>query len=80
MATEMDISTILLGSHPATHNSARWLRHHLNIPAECTIFKEFEQYFDCSICVADRSDAWMEPDRVVFKNSTDLLAFVLRWS
>ena len=80
MEVKVDVTNVLPGSHPSTCNAGIWLREHLAIPANCTIFEEFEEYFNCRIDVDDRRDYWMEPNKVVFKSSADLLAFVLKWS
>ena len=80
MDVKVDVTNVLPGSHPATCNAGVWLREHLGIPPNCTIFKEYEEYFNCRIDVADRKDYWMEPNKVVFETNKDLLAFVLKWS
>lgn len=80
MDAKVDISNVLPGDHPSTDNAARWLRQHLDISPECTIFNEFERHFDCQIQVQDLLDPWMQPDQIVFRTQKDLLAFVLRWS
>lgn len=80
MDVKMDVGNVLDGAHESLHNAAMWLRAHLNIPANCTIFKEFEEYFNCRIEVDDRRDSWLQPTLVVFTTSAEVTAFVLRWS
>lgn len=80
MVTEVDVSNVLPGDHLALENAAIWLREHLNVPEQCTIFEDFEKYFNCKIDVDDRRDYWMQPNRVVFGNSRELTAFLLKWS
>ena len=80
MDVKVDVSNILPGDHESLHNAAVWLREHLNIPHQCTIFEQFEQYFNCRIDVDDRKDYFMQPNRVVFGTSADVTAFVLKWS
>lgn len=74
------MSNLLPGDHPSTHNAALWLREHLGIPREDTIFAEFEQHFDCRIDVGDPADNWMQPNTIEFPTAEDLTMFVLRWS
>lgn len=76
----MDVSNVLPGNHSALENAAIWLREYLNVPEQCTIFEQFEKYFNCKIDVDDRRDYWMQPNRVVFENSVSLTAFLLKWS
>jgi len=76
----MDVSNVLPGNHLALENAAIWLREHLNVPEQCTIFEDFEKYFNCKIDVDDRRDYWMQPNSVVFGNSRELTAFLLKWS
>jgi hypothetical protein len=80
MDVEVDVSNTLPGDHYALENAAIWLREHLNIPEQCTVFEPFEEYFNCRIDVDDRVDNWMQPNCVVFDNSKDLMAFLLKWS
>ena len=80
MDVKVDIGTVLPGSHPALDNAGIWLREHLNIPPQCTIFEQFEEYFDCRIDVDDRKDYFMQPNNVVFADSKSLMAFLLKWS
>lgn len=76
----VDCRNVLPGDHDSANNAGIWLREHLNIDSNCTIFEQFEEYFNCRIEVADRTDYWMQPDRIVFNRSEDLTAFLLRWS
>jgi hypothetical protein len=71
---------VLDGGHEATNNAAIWLREHLNIPSQCTIFEQFEEYFNCRIDVDDRKDYFMQPNTITFNNPADLTAFLLKWS
>lgn len=80
MDIKVDVDNVLRGDHQSLENAAIWLREHLNIPEQCTVFDDFEEYFNCRIEVDDRFDCWMEPNRVVFESSTDLTAFLLKWS
>lgn len=80
MDVKVDIRNILPGDHIALENAAIWLREHLNVPENETIFKQFEENFDCRIDVDDHRDYWMQPNFVVFENSRDLTAFLLKWS
>lgn len=80
MDVKVVVSNVLPGEHVALHNAAVWLREHLNIPRQCTIFEQFEQYFNCRIDVDDRKDYFMQPNKVVFESSQDLTAFLLKWA
>ena len=80
MDIKVDVSNVLLGDHPATNNAGVWLREHLGIPPNQTIFEQFEEYFDCRIDVDDRKDYWMQPNKIVFASSAAATAFVLKWS
>jgi hypothetical protein len=80
MEAKVDVRNVLPGHHPALHNAGVWLREHLEIPRQYTIFEQFEQYFNCRIDVDDRQDYYMQPNKVVFENTQDLTAFLLRWS
>lgn len=80
MVVEVDVSNVLPGDHPAANNAGIWLREHLNVPAQCTIFEQFEEYFDCRIDVDDRKDYWMQPNKIVFASGADATAFVLKWA
>ena len=80
MEVKVDVTNVLPGDHAALENAAIWLREHLNIPEQCTVFEQFEEYFDCRIEVADRKDYWMQPDKVVFGSGAEVTAFVLKWS
>ena len=80
MDIKVDVSNVLPGSHPATNNAAVWLREHLNLHPQQTIFEHFEEYFDCRIDVDDRKDWFMEPNKIVFENSAALTAFLLKWA
>ena len=80
MDIKVDVSNVLSGDHHALENAAIWLREHLSIPELCTVFEEFEEYFDCRIEVDNRKDYWMQPNKVVFENSAALTAFLLKWA
>ena len=80
MDVKVVIDNVLPGSHPSTNNAGIWLREHLNIPSYQPLFTQFEEYFNCRVDVDDRRDSWMEPNKVIFENSADLTAFLLRWS
>ena len=80
MDVKVDVRNILPGDHTALENAARWLREHLNVPENETIFEQFEENFNCRIDVSDRKDYWMQPNFVVFENSQGLTAFLLKWS
>ena len=80
MDVKVVIDNVLPGDHPAADNAAIWLREHLSIPSQLPLFDEFEQYFNCRVDVHDRKDSWMAPNKVIFENSADLTAFLLRWS
>ena len=80
MDVKVVINNVLPGDHHAADNAAVWLREHLSIPMQLALFDEFEQYFNCRVDVDDRRDSWMEPNKVIFENSADLTAFLLRWS
>jgi len=80
MVVEMDVGNVLSGDHRALENAAIWLRAHLNLPEQCTIFEQFDEYFNCSIDVDDKKDNWMQPNYVVFENSAALTAFLLKWA
>lgn len=80
MDVEVDITNVLPGQHRALENAAIWIREHFNIPEDETIFEKFEENFNCQIEVDDRNDYWMQPNKVVFKNNKDLIAFLLKWS
>jgi hypothetical protein len=80
MDVKVDVSNVLPGDHPAADNAGIWLRQHLQIEPQYTIFEEFEEYFNCRIDVADRKDTWMQPNKFVFETGADVTAFVLKWS
>ena len=80
MDVKMDVRNVLPGDHESLHNAGVWLREELKIPHNQTIFNQFEQCFNCRIDVDDRRDYFMQPNKVVFENSQDLTAFVLKWS
>ena len=80
MDFKVDITNVLPGDHHSADNAGMWLREHLSIPRHLSLFDEFEQYFNCRVDVDDRTASWMAPNKVVFENSQDLTAFVLRWS
>lgn len=80
MDVKVDVTNVLPGNHPAANNAGVWLREHLAVPAQQTIFEQFEEYFDCRIDVDDRRDYWMEPNKIVFASSAELMAFVLKWT
>lgn len=80
MDVKVDLSHIIPGSHDSTNNAGIWLRENLQIPKNKPIFDQFEQYFNCRVVVEDRNDCWIEPDKIVFENSVDALAFLLKWS
>ena len=80
MDVKVDVSNVLPGSHSSTSRAAAWLRDELNIPMHETVFEQFEEYFNCRIVVEDRHDSWMQPDKIVFENNQDLVAFLLKWS
>ena len=80
MDVKVDVSNVLPGDHPAADNAGTWLRQHLKIPTHCTIFEQFEEYFNCRIDVDNRNDTWMQPNKFVFETGADVTAFVLRWS
>lgn len=80
MDVKVDVSNVLSGDHPALNEAGIWLREHLNVPSHQTIFEQFEEYFNCRIDVDDRRDYFMQPNQVVFGNSKDLIAFLLKWS
>lgn len=80
MDIKVDLGNILDGSHESTNNAGAWLREHLQIPSNCSVIDQFEEYFNCRIIMDDRNDAWMEPTKIVFESSADLTAFVLKWS
>ena len=80
MDAKVGVTNVLPGSHSSAQNAGVWLREHLNVPSSQTIFKQFEEYFNCKIDVDNRRDYWMEPNKIVFNSSADLLAFVLKWS
>lgn len=80
MDVKVDVSNVLPGGHEAGYNAGTWLREHFNIPHTTPIFEKFEEYFNCRIDVDDRKDWFMEPNKIVFENSADLTAFVLKWS
>jgi hypothetical protein len=77
---EMDVTQALPGDHVALQNAAIWLRQHLNLHPQQTIFEQFEKHFNCRIEVDDRTDSWMQPNLVTFKNSAVLTEFLLRWT
>lgn len=80
MSVTIDITNVLPGGHDSANNAAAWLREHLSIDPKYTIFEQFEEYFDCRIDVDDRTDAWMCPNKIVFNKTSELTAFVLRWT
>lgn len=80
MDVKVDVTNVLPGNHHAANNAGVWLREHLAVPAQQTIFEQFEEYFDCRIDVDDRRDYWMEPNKIVFASSAELMAFVLKWT
>jgi len=80
MDVKVDVRNMLPGDHTALENAAIWLREHFSIPENQTVFIQFEEYFNCRIDVDDRRDYWMQPNKVVFENSKDLTAFLLKWS
>ena len=80
MDVEMDVTNTLPGNHVALENAAVWLREHFDVPGDQTIFKQFEEHFRCRIDVDDRTDNWMQPNRVTFENSAALTEFLLRWT
>ena len=80
MDVKVDVGNVLAGDHPSADNAGIWLREHLQIHPQYTIFEEFEEYFNCRIDVADRKDNWATPNKFVFESSAELTAFVLRWS
>jgi hypothetical protein len=80
MDVKVDIRNILPGNHLALENAAIWLREHFNVPENETIFERFEENFNCRIDVDDRRDYWMQPNFVVFENTKELTAFLLKWA
>jgi hypothetical protein len=80
MDVKVDVKNVLPGNHQSLENAAVWLREHLNVPEQYTIFEQFEEYFNCRIDVDDRKDYWMQPNKVVFDSSAELMAFVLKWT
>ena len=80
MDVKVDVNNVLPGEHEALNNAAIWLREHLQVPKNQTIFKQFEEHFNCRIDVDDRRDYFMQPNKVVFETGADVTAFVLRWS
>lgn len=80
MDFKVDVSNVLPGSHPAADNAGIWLRNHLNIRSYKPLFDEFEEYFNCRVDVDDRKDHWLQPNKIVFETSADLMAFLLKWS
>lgn len=80
MDVKVDVSNVLPGDHVALENAAFWLREHFQVPEQCTIFEQFEEYFDCRIDVDNRMDYWMQPNKVVFESSADAVMFILKWS
>lgn len=80
MVVEVDVSNVLPGEHEALNNAGIWLREHLQIPYNQTIFEEFEEHFNCRIEVEDRKDYFMQPIKVIFENSAAVTAFLLKWS
>lgn len=80
MDVKVDVSNVLLGDHHATDNAGIWLREHLQIPQTKPIIEEFERYFNCRIVTKDKTDPWLMPDKIVFDNSAELTAFLLKWS
>jgi len=80
MDIEVDVRNVLPGDHPALNEAGIWLREHLKVPYQETIFEQFEEYFNCRIDVDDRKDYFMQPNKVVFENSAALTAFLLKWA
>lgn len=80
MDVKVGVNNVLPGGHEALNNAGIWLREHLQIPYNQTIFEEFEEHFNCRIEVEDRKDYFMQPIKVVFETGADVTAFVLRWS
>ena len=80
MDFKVDVSNVLPGDHLSADNAAIWLREHLGIPRDKPIFDQFEDYFNCRIDVDDRTDWFLQPNKVIFENSQDLTAFLLKWS
>lgn len=80
MDVKVDLTHIIPGSHESTNNAAIWLREQLGIPENLTILDEFEEYFNCRVVAESRTDPWAEPEKIVFENSADALAFLLKWS
>ena len=80
MDVKVDVRNVLPGSHPSLDNAAIWLRKHLNVPYNETIFEHFEEYFDCRIEVDNRKDYFMQPNKVVFETNAALTAFLLKWA
>lgn len=73
-------NTRLDGSSEALNRAAAWLRQHLAIPPEDTIFQQFEQHFGCCLAVENREDPWYCPTWAEFSTEQDLTMFLLRWS
>jgi hypothetical protein len=80
MDVKVDVTNVILGSHESTNNAAIWLREKLGIPSQRPILDEFEEYFNCRVVAESRTDPWAEPEKIVFENSADALAFLLKWS
>lgn len=80
MDVKVDVTNVLPGDHVSVHNAAVWLREHLNLHPQQTIFEQFEEYFDCRIDVDDRKDYFMTPNKIVFVSGADAVAFLLKWS
>lgn len=76
----MNTELALRGDSGCLENAAIWLRGHLKLDDDCTIFPQFEQEFNCRIIAKTRDDPWLYPDWVEFKSSEELMMFVLRWS
>lgn len=67
------------GEIDAFNNAAIWLREHLDIPQQCTIFNEFEEHFNCRLLGVDRGDSFACPSYVQFNTERDAIAFFLKW-
>lgn len=80
MVVKVDVGNVLPGEHEALNNAGIWLREQLQVPHNQTIFEEFEEHFNCRIDVDDRRDYFMQPNKVVFENSRDLTAFLIKWT
>ena len=80
MDVKVDVSNILPGDHESLNNAGIWLREHLNIPHQLTIFEQFEEYFNCKVVREPPHDLVHGRIYAVFDSEQDAAWFIMKWS